>query len=429
MLPASFKFLDTDPQVVLPLRLNRANAEAGGGFGPRGVARLKPGVTLAQANDDIARMIPLIAEQFPLQPGVTQEMWQDVGLAPNVRPLSEDVIGEMSRPLWILLGTVGVVLLMAWTNVANLLLVRAEGRQREFAVRSGARREPRPHCHRAVVGEPDAGAGRRRARCPVRPGRHRSAAKDGACRAAARGRHRHRRGGAARHADHLGRDQPAVRPHSRPEISALNVEVLKEAGRSASDAPGRHRTRNALVVAQVALALVLLVVSGLMARTFVAMRQVQPGFVRPAEVQTFHIALPAALVRDPQQVARTYEQIAERLKQVPGVAAVGLANIDPDGRTQAGVRSLLRTGLLPERLPYARQVDRPGYFETMGNPLVAGRAITWTDIHQPTPRRRFRRILRANTGESQRRRSASGSGRPESGPKSSASSGTYVTTA
>ena len=63
-------------------------------------------------------------------------MWEEVGLAPNVRPLSEDVIGEMSRPLWILLGTVGIVLLMAWANVANLLLVRAEGRQREFAVRA-----------------------------------------------------------------------------------------------------------------------------------------------------------------------------------------------------------------------------------------------------------------------------------------------------
>ena len=110
---------------------------------------------------------------------------------------------------------------------------------------------------------------------------------------------------------------------------AFNVAVLKEAGRSTSDAPGRHRTRNTLVVAQVALALVLLIVSGLMARTFVAMRQVQPGFVRPAEVQTFRIALPPTLIPDRQQVAQTYEQIAERLKQVPGVVAVGLANMIP----------------------------------------------------------------------------------------------------
>src|SRR4051812_4522169 len=124
VLPHSFKFLDTDPQVILPLGLNRATTFADPGFGPRGVARLKPGVTLAQANDDVGRMIPLVVEQFPLHPGVTRQMYDGVGLAPNVRPLSEEVIGEMSRPLWILLGTVGIVLLMAWTNVAGLLLVR-----------------------------------------------------------------------------------------------------------------------------------------------------------------------------------------------------------------------------------------------------------------------------------------------------------------
>ena len=134
VLPTSFKLLNTDPKVVLPLRLNRANARTGP-LGFHGIARLKRQVTLSQANDDIARMIPLLTEQFPLMPGLTQPMWAAVGLAPNVRPLSEEAIGEMGRPLWILLGTVGIVLLLAWTSVANLLLVRAEGRQREFAVR------------------------------------------------------------------------------------------------------------------------------------------------------------------------------------------------------------------------------------------------------------------------------------------------------
>jgi predicted permease len=162
--------------------------------------------------------------------------------------------------------------------------------------------------------------------------------------------------------------------------------VLNEAGRSASDAPGRHRTRNTLVVAQVALALVLLVVSGLMARTFVAMRQVQPGFVRPEEVQTFRIALPGAIIRDQQQVAQTYERIAERLKQVPGVAAVGLANkipMDgPGGGSPIFVEDRSVAGTPPFR--WGKAIG-PGYFETIGNPLVAGRAITWADIHQPTP--------------------------------------------
>jgi predicted permease len=173
-------------------------------------------------------------------------------------------------------------------------------------------------------------------------------------------------------------------PASR--FGTLNFAALKDAGRSASDAPGRHRTRNTLVVAQVALALVLLIVSGLMIQTFVVMRHVQPGFVRPAEVQTFHVALPSTLITDLQQVVRTYQEMAERLKQVPGVAAVGLARtatmegstggapIFVEGRPVFGVPPLRRVKMLG-----------PGFFETMGNPVVAGRAISWSDISQLQP--------------------------------------------
>jgi len=386
VLPASLKLLDNDPQVVLPLGLKRATTVADPGFGPHGVARLKPGVTLSQANNDIARMIPLIVEQFPLQPGVTRQMYDAVGLAPNVRPLSEEVIGEMGRPLLILLGTVGIVLLMAWTNVASLLLVRAEGRQREFAVR-GALGASRGRLAAELLSESlvlglaggavgilfaQAGIGLLRRMAPA----------------------------ALPRVDEIGIDSvvllftltlsvatallfgllPALR------FGTLNFAALKDAGRLASDAPGRHRTRNTLVVAQIALALVLLIVSGLMIETFVVMRQVQPGFVRPAEVQTFHIALPSTLTTDLQQVVRTYEEIAERLKQVPGVVAVGLARsatmessiggapIWVEGRPVSGVPPLRRVKMLG-----------PGYFETMGNPMVAGRAITWRDVSQLQP--------------------------------------------
>jgi putative ABC transport system permease protein len=386
VLPASFKLLDTDPQVILPLALNRATTFADPGFGPHGVARLKPGVTLSQANDDIARMIPLVIEQFPLQPGVTRQMYDGVGLAPNVRPLSEEVIGDMGRPLWILLGTVGIVLLMAWTNVAGLLLVRAEGRQREFAVR-GALGASRGRMIAELLSESLilglaggavgvlfawAGTGLLRSMAPA----------------------------ALTRVDEIGIDGvvllftltlsvvtsltfgllPALK------FGTLNFAPLKDAGRSASDAPGRHRTRNTLVVAQVALALVLLIVAGLMIQTFVVMRQVRPGFVRPAEVQTFHIALPSSLITDLQQVARTYEEIAERLKHVPGVTAIGLARsatmessiggspIFVEGRPVSGVPPLRRVKMLG-----------PGYFETMGNQVVVGRAIAWSDIFQLQP--------------------------------------------
>jgi predicted permease len=151
---------------------------------------------------------------------------------------------------------------------------------------------------------------------------------------------------------------------------------------------GRQRTRNTLVVSQVALALVLLIVSGLMVRTFVAMRQVEPGFTRPHEVQTFRLAIPERLISDAQQMARTHESIAERLSQVPGVSSVGLSSsITMDGEDNGNPIYVEEFPLTVGQLPPLRRFKTvaPGYFETMGNVLVAGRAITWTDIYQVRP--------------------------------------------
>ena len=124
MLPASFRFLRTNPGVLLPHAARRARA-ARHQFDFQALARLKPGVTLAQANADVARMIPLLPPSFAR-----------LELQPNVRPLADDVIGDVGEILWILLAAVGVVLLIACGNVANLFLVRAEGRQQELAMRA-----------------------------------------------------------------------------------------------------------------------------------------------------------------------------------------------------------------------------------------------------------------------------------------------------
>ena len=384
VLPASFRLLDMKPQVVLPLRLDRATTRTGG-LQFRGVGRLKSGVTLSQANADIARMIPLIVEQFPLMSGVTPDMWDNVGLAPNVRPLSETAVGEMSRPLWILLGTVGVVLLMAWTNVANLLLVRAEGRQREISVRRALGASPRRIAagllsESLMLGLAGGGLGILFAQACI-------------------GLLRHVAPVALPRVDDIGIDWVVLLVTLTASIvtsllfglvpvpteRGFRLDVLKEAGRSATDAPGRHRTRSALVVTQVALALLLLIVSGLMARTIVAMRRVEPGFVRPEEVQTFGVTLTPTLIRDRQQVAPTFEQINERLANVPGVTAVGLAgSIVMDGSRGWGpifVEEHPVAGTPPMR---KLRMIGPGYSEALGNPLVAGRPIRWTDIHQPT---------------------------------------------
>jgi predicted permease len=134
VLPAGFRFLDTNPQIVMPFALDRAKVFVGN-FSYQGIARLKPGATLEQANADVARMIPMVAQRFPMPPGFTKQMFEEVKMGPNVRPLAQDVIGDVGKVLWLLLGTVGMVLLIACANVANLLIARAFMRQREIAVR------------------------------------------------------------------------------------------------------------------------------------------------------------------------------------------------------------------------------------------------------------------------------------------------------
>jgi putative ABC transport system permease protein len=376
VLPSSFKFLRTRPEIVLPMPLD-VNAPRGISFGFQALARLKPGVTLAQANADVARMISLLPPVFAR-----------LELRPNVRPLADDVIGNVGDILWILLAAVGVVLLIACGNVANLFLVRAEGRHQEFAMRA-ALGASRGRIGRALLSESVV-----------------LALAGGAVGVAL-----------AQAATAL---LQTIAPAELPRVDDIGIDVtvllftlsvsvlsgvlfglltvlrfgspsitaLKEGGRSASDAPGRHRTRNALVVGQVALALTLLIVSGLMIRTFVAMRQVDPGFARPEEVQTFVIAIPAGLISDPQQTARTHERVAERLAQVPGVTSVGLSSsITMDGENNGNPIEVEGVPLPEGEMTPLRRFKSfaPGYFETMGNRLVAGRSISWSEIYERRP--------------------------------------------
>ena len=158
--------------------------------------------------------------------------------------------------------------------------------------------------------------------------------------------------------------------------------ALKEGGRSTIDAPGRRRTRHALVVGQVALALTLLVVAGLMIRTFLAMRHVDPGFSRPNEVQTFVIAIPPGLIRDPEQAARTQEDVAARAGSRAWRQFGRPFVVHHHGwRGQRQLRDGRRASRSGRRADAGRRLKSfgPGYFETMGNRIVAGRSITWPD--------------------------------------------------
>jgi hypothetical protein len=142
VLPEGFRFLRYTPQLLIPFQFDRAKVRVGN-FSYQGVARLRDGVTLEAANADVARMLPMHIERFPMPEGLTKQMFEETRMAPNVRPLAQDVIGDVGSVLWVLLGTVAIVFLIACANVANLFLVRAEGRQQELAIHAalGASRQ------------------------------------------------------------------------------------------------------------------------------------------------------------------------------------------------------------------------------------------------------------------------------------------------
>ncbi len=135
VMPRDFQFLDLDPELILPERFDR-NGLLLGSFGQHGIARLRPGVTLQQANADLGRMLGIWLKAWPVPPGASRALFENAHLAPKLRPLREDVVGDIGATLWVLMGTIGLVLLIACANVANLLLVRAEGRQQELAIRA-----------------------------------------------------------------------------------------------------------------------------------------------------------------------------------------------------------------------------------------------------------------------------------------------------
>lgn len=386
VMPPDLRFLRSDPDVYLTFQFDRTTTRMGN-FSYQALARLRPGISPEQANADIDRMIPMAVERFP--GGLTMGMLTEARFAAVVRPLKEDAVGDVGPMLWVLLGTVGIVLLIACANVANLFLVRAEGRQQEVAVRTAM------------------GAGRGQV------------ARQFLAESVTLGL----LGGAAGTALAFGavRLLVSMGPASLPRLNEISLDPvvllftlgisllaglmfglipvfrygrtnlvasLKEGGRGGSAGRGRHRARNGLVVAQVALALVLLVGSGLMIRSFQALREVQPGFQRPEEVITLRLTIPMAEIEEPADVAATHEQIVRRIAQVPGVASVGMSSsLTMDGWDSNDAVYVEEFPVQGEGLPPIRRFKfvSPGYHETMGNPVLAGRTISWADVHDRNP--------------------------------------------
>jgi predicted permease len=385
VLPESFRFLDLKPLLFLPMQQDRSKVFLGN-FSYQAVARLKPGVTVAQASADIARLIPVALAKYPPYPGYTTSMFVEARLAPNFLPLKQQIVGDVGNVLWILMATIGIVLLIACANVANLLLVRTEGRQQELAIR-------------AALG---AGWGR--------------IARELFVESLTLGL----LGGMLG----LGLAYSAMRwlialaPANLPRLDQISIDVrvllftlaaslaagllfgaipvlkyagprlsgtLRAGGRSMSQSRERHRARSTLVVVQVALAMLLLVGSGLMIRTFVTLRQVRPGFTHPEEVQTLRIFIPDVQVKDPVQAAHMEQNILDKVGSLADVQSAALTSMAPmDGSGWHDPVYADDHAYSERQLPPIRdfRMVSPGLPRTLGNRLIAGRDFTWTDLYE-----------------------------------------------
>ena len=376
------------PDVITPSRFDRKQVTVGGYF-RRSVARLKPGVTLEQANADVRRLIPIAIDSFPLGPGTSRQQVENTRLAPALRPLKQDVVGDAGNVLWILMGTIAMLLLIACANVANLVLVRTEGRRHELMVRAalgaGWSRIARELLTESavlglaggVLGVGFAYAGLRLllAMAPATLPRAAEISIDLTVLLFTLG--------VSLFSGLLFGAIPVIR-YARPKL----VAAFHGGGRLASASRERLRARGILVVAQVSMALVLLICAGLMIRTFQEMNNVNPGFARPDEVQTVGLTITEAAVRDPEAAVRRQQQILDRFAAVPGVTSVGYTSAVPMGGGFTADLLVIEGRTFDERNPPKGRQFRfisPGLFETLGIPLVAGRSLTWADLYEKRP--------------------------------------------
>jgi predicted permease len=389
VLPQRFHFLDwEDPAVILPLNWDRNKTNLGN-FSFEGIARLKPGVTMEQASADIARMLPIVSRTFPAPPGFSTKIFDDARIGPNLRPLKTDVIGDVGNTLWVLMGSIGMVLLIACANVANLLLVRVEGRRQELAVRSALGASPYRIAGELLLES-------------VTLGFLGSALGLGLAYAALRILVLIAPDGLPR-INEIGIDGPvllftfaisilaSVLFGAIPIIKYAGVRLstgIRAGGRANSGSREQHRARSVLVVVQVALALVLLICSGLMIRTFRALTHINPGYSQPDQVQTFRIGIPDNQVKDNESVVRTFEAMRSKIAAIPGVSAVTVSTSFPmDGNSSNDLVFAQDRAYSEGQIPPIRRFAFviPGFFETEGTPLVAGRDFTWTDIYKTLP--------------------------------------------
>jgi predicted permease len=335
-------------------------------------ARLAPGATPERALAELRRNAASIRVRFPKEAAEIDF---------RVTTVMDELVGDYRRRLLTLLGAVGLVLLIACGNIANLLLARAAARSGELAIRAalgaGRGRIVRQLLTESLLLSVIAGAaGLALASWGVKA--LAAAAPPGVPRL----------------------EQASIDPMVlgftmliaivcavifglAPALRAARTDVqgvLKEGGRGTGAGVVRDRLRTALIVGEVALALVLLVGAGLLIRSGMALERVSPGF-DPSRVLAARLSLPAADYKDPERVLRTFEEVAAAAAAVPGVRAAALTSQVPMGPGGNG------NGLIPEGAAFdiknsvqsRLRIVTPGYFDTMGIAVVRGRALTAED--------------------------------------------------
>ncbi|MFZ0633343.1 MAG: ABC transporter permease [Acidobacteriaceae bacterium] len=384
VMPRNFRVADHPFDLLLPLALDPVH-EILAGFGYNGIGRLKPGVSLSQADADFARLIPVWMDEWSNGPGTNPHYYQIWRITPRFHSLRQQVIGDIGNVLWIVMATVGLVMLIACANIANLLLVRADSRQQELSIRAAL------------------GAGRARI------------ARELLLESVTLGL----LGGLLSLAvAWVGlRLLIAIGPTNLPRLSEVSLDArslaftfllavvsgllfgaipawrytraslslsLGSSARTASASRSSHRSRNLLVIAQTAMALVLLISALLMIRSFAALRRVDPGFSDPAHIQIFGIWIPEQLIANPVAVTRTQNAIADRLAAIPGVSAVGFADAVPMDDDDPNWDEIAAEGkVYPNGEPPLRLFNyiSPGFFRAMGTRFVAGHDFVWDDLY------------------------------------------------
>ena len=388
VMPQEFRFVSAESDLIAPLTINRATLHLPG-FGFQCVARLRPGIPIAQASADIARLVPVWMRAWPAAAGINPRVYESWRIAPVIRPLKQDVVGSVETVLQVLMGTIAIVMLIVCANVANLFLVRVQGRGQELAVRS-ALGAGRPQLLRELLAESLllaliggalglalAAAGLRllRAAGPGNLPRLNEISLDMGTL------------GFAFALSLLSGLVFGLIPSLKYAGSRISFN-LRAGGRSLSESQERRRASSVLAIAQIAMALVLLVSAGLMIRTFQALRGVNPGFTNPDQIQIMRTSIPKSLVPEPERVIRMQNDIVEKLRAIPGVSSVAFASEMPmdgiptdwDAVRAEGQNS---GGQIPP-LRVFRYVS-PGLPQAMGTQLTAGRDYTWADLYERRP--------------------------------------------